>query len=119
MILFLLIGLLVGVLSSLSGLGGGFLIVPWLIYMGKEAKMAVGTSFVFILLVAVSSMAAHFRLGNLDLKTGLLLGAGGIAGAQLGPLILERVSQQHFKMVFAVFLIGTGIWMFYQAKHPH
>ena len=53
MILLALLGMVVGILSSGSGLGGGFLVVPLLIYLGREAKLAVGTSFVFILMVAV------------------------------------------------------------------
>ncbi len=117
MILSILIGLVIGICASITGLGGGFLVVPWLIYLGREAKMAVGTSFFFILLVAMSSLAAHYRLGNVDWKTGLLLAAGGVCGAQMGPLILEHVSQQHFKMAFSAILIATGVWMFLQARH--
>ena len=44
------LGVLVGILSSGSGLGGGFLVVPFLLQLGKEAKVAVGTSFLFILI---------------------------------------------------------------------
>ena len=53
MITLALVGFIVGILSSISGLGGGFMIVPLLIYLGREAKLAVGTSFVFILVVAL------------------------------------------------------------------
>ena len=49
MITLALMGLIVGILSSGSGLGGGFLLVPLLIFLGREAKLAVGTAFVFIL----------------------------------------------------------------------
>ena len=63
------------------------MIVPLLIYLGREAKLAVGTSFVFILVVAISSIISHYRLGNMDIKTGLTLGLGGIIGAQIGPQI--------------------------------
>jgi hypothetical protein len=111
-----LIGLGIGVLSSASGLGGGFLAVPLLIYLGKEAKMAVGTSFVFILLVALSSIAGHWRMGNIDYKTGLLLAAGGILGAQVGPYILQAVPEQYFKRIFAVILMATAIWMMWDSK---
>ena len=80
MITLALIGITIGILSSASGLGGGFMVVPLLIFLGREAKLAVGTSFVFILIVAISSMIAHYRLGNVDLKTGLILGLGGVLG---------------------------------------
>ena len=76
MITLALVGFIVGILSSISGLGGGFMVVPLLIYLGREAKLAVGTSFVFILVVAISSIISHYRLGNIDIKTGLTLGVG-------------------------------------------
>ena len=75
MITLALDGTLVGILSSVSGLGGGFMIVPLLIFLGREAKLAVGTSFVFILVVAISSIFAHYRLGNVDIVV-LLLQSG-------------------------------------------
>jgi uncharacterized membrane protein YfcA len=111
-----ILGFVVGILSSGSGLGGGFLVVPFLIYMGKEAKVAVATSILFVGMVAVSSLWAHSRLGNVDLKTGLILAAGGILGAQIGPQILLNISDQNFKRGFAVLLVGTGIWLFMHAK---
>ena len=116
MITKIVLGFVVGILSSGSGLGGGFLVVPFLIYMGKPAKIAVATSILFVGMVAVSSLWAHSRLGNVDIKTGLILAAGGIVGAQLGPQILQKISDQNFKMGFAVILIGTGIWLLLNAK---
>ncbi|MBT5471881.1 MAG: sulfite exporter TauE/SafE family protein [Nitrospina sp.] len=116
MITLALIGLIVGILSSVSGLGGGFMVVPLLIFLGREAKLAVGTSFVFILLVAISSIIAHYRLGNVDIKTGLILGLGGIIGAQIGPQVLQYVSEQNFKRIFAVLLVITAVWMFVDSK---
>ncbi|MDC1152959.1 sulfite exporter TauE/SafE family protein [Nitrospinaceae bacterium] len=116
MITLVLVGFIVGILSSISGLGGGFMIVPLLIYLGREAKLAVGTSFVFILVVAISSIISHYRLGNIDIKTGLTLGLGGIIGAQIGPQILQHVSEQNFKRIFAVLLAITAVWIFVDSK---
>ncbi|MZG54430.1 MAG: sulfite exporter TauE/SafE family protein [Nitrospinae bacterium] len=116
MITLALVGIIVGILSSVSGLGGGFMIVPLLIFLGREAKLAVGTSFVFILVVAISSIIAHYRLGNVDIKTGLMLGLGGVIGAQIGPQILQHVSEQNFKRVFSVLLVITAVWMFVDSK---
>ena len=116
MITLALVGFIVGILSSISGLGGGFMVVPLLIYLGREAKLAVGTSFVFILVVAISSIISHYRLGNLDIKTGLTLGLGGIIGAQIGPQVLQYVSEQNFKRIFAVLLAITAAWIFVDSK---
>ena len=116
MITLALVGFIVGILSSISGLGGGFMVVPLLFYLGREAKLAVGTSFVFILVVAISSIISHYRLGNIDIKTGLTLGLGGIIGAQIGPQILQHVSEQNFKRIFAVLLGITAVWIFVDSK---
>jgi uncharacterized protein len=116
MITLVVVGLIVGILSSVTGLGGGFMVVPFLIYLGRDAKLAVGTTFVFILLVAISSLIAHYRLGNVDIKTGLMLALGGILGAQIGPQVLQHVSDQNFKKIFSVLMIITAVWMFADSK---
>jgi len=116
MILPIIFGVIIGALSSGSGLGGGFLVVPFLLQLGREVKIAVGTSFVFILMVSISSLIAHAKVGNVDWKSGGLLAIGGMLGAQAGPLILENISDQSFKRVFSIILIGMGLWLFYQSK---
>lgn len=116
MITLVVVGLIVGILSSVIGLGGGFMVVPLLIYLGRDAKLAVGTTFVFILLVAISSLIAHYRLGNVDVKTGLVLALGGILGAQIGPQVLQHVSDQNFKKIFSVLMVITAVWMFTDSK---
>ena len=116
MITMAVVGLMVGILSSITGLGGGFMVVPFLIYLGRDAKLAVGTSFVFVLLVAISSLIAHYRLGNVDIKTGVVLAVGGILGAQIGPQFLQHVSDQNFKKIFSVLMVITAVWMFANSK---
>ena len=116
MITLAVVGLIVGILSSVIGLGGGFMVVPLLIYLGRDAKLAVGTTFVFILLVAISSLIAHYRLGNVDVKTGLVLALGGILGAQIGPQVLQHVSDQNFKKIFSLLMVITAVWMFADSK---
>lgn len=112
MITLALMGIVIGILSSGSGLGGGFLVIPLLIFLGRETKLAVGTSFVFILMVAISSIMAHYRLGNIDIKTGLVLAFGGVMGAQIGPHLLQHLSDQNYKRIFSVLLVITAVWLF-------
>ncbi|MDT3779983.1 sulfite exporter TauE/SafE family protein [Nitrospira sp. MA-1] len=105
-------GVFVGMGASFTGLGGGFLMVPLLLFLGFTAQKAVGTSFVGILVIAVSALVAHGRLANVDYKYGLLLGLGGIIGAQIGARLIEGVPTDMFKKIFSVILIGLAIYLF-------
>ena len=116
MISYVLLGVLVGVLSSGTGLGGGFLVVPFLIYLGKTAKISVGTSILYVFVVAISSLTAHYRMGNIDVKTGLILAAGGILGAQAGPHFLSLLPEIIFKRGFGGIMIAVGLWLVINPK---
>jgi hypothetical protein len=106
------LGALVGVLASFSGLGGGFLLVPILLFSGYTAQKAVGTSFLSILIISMSALIAHNKLSNVDWKLGLLLGVGGVIGAQIGARLVESVPTDVFKKIFALILLGLAIYLF-------
>ena len=110
--LFIAIGILVGLAASFTGLGGGFIMVPLLLFLGFEAQRAVGTSFMAILVISTSALAAHGKLANVDWRLGLLLGLGGIVGAQVGARVLEHVPTDSFKKIFAVVLVALGVYLF-------
>ena len=110
--LLFLFGTLVGVGASFTGLGGGFLIVPLLLFMGFSAQKAVGTSFLGILVISISALIAHNKLANVDYKLGLALGVGGVIGAQVGSRLLEHVSTAGFKKIFACILVGLAVYLF-------
>jgi uncharacterized membrane protein YfcA len=82
--LFLGMGAGVGILSGLFGVGGGFLMTPLLIFAGVTPAVAVATEANQIIASSVSGALAHWRRGNLDLKMGVVLLAGGILGSSLG-----------------------------------
>jgi uncharacterized membrane protein YfcA len=113
-LLIILTGVFVGLGASFSGLGGGFLMVPLLLFMGYSAQKAVGTSFLGILVIAASALVAHNKLANVDYRLGMLLGLGGIVGAQIGPRLLEHVTTAGFKRIFAVVLMGLATYLFFQ-----
>ena len=99
--------------ASFTGLGGGFLMIPLLLYLGYTSQKAVGTSFVAILVISISALVAHNKFANVDYKAGILLGAGGIVGAQVGARLLQDVSTAGFKKIFAVVLAGLAGYIFF------
>jgi uncharacterized membrane protein YfcA len=112
MLIILLSGVVVGIGAAFAGLGGGFLMVPLLLFMGYSAQKAVGTSFLAILVISVSALLAHNKLANVDYKAGILLGAGGIIGAQIGARLVEHVSTGNFKKIFALILFCLALYLF-------
>jgi uncharacterized membrane protein YfcA len=111
--LFVLVGVLVGLGASFSGLGGGFLIVPLLLVLGYPAQKAIGTSFLAILVISLSALLAHNKLANVDYRVGILLGLGGVVGAQIGPRLLEQVTTAGFKRIFACVLVCLAGYLFF------
>ena len=107
-------GVIVGIGASFTGLGGGFLIVPLLLLLGYPAQKAVGTSFLAIVVISLSALVAHNKLANVDFRVGLMLGLGGIIGAQIGARLLEHVSTASFKRIFAAVLVGLAGYLFFQ-----
>lgn len=107
-------GVLVGIGAAFTGLGGGFLMVPLLLFLGYTAQKAVGTSFLAILVISISALIAHNKLANVDYRAGILLGIGGIIGAQIGARLVEHVSTASFKKIFAGVLVGLAAYLFFK-----
>lgn len=110
-------GLTVGVLTGLVGVGGGFLIVPALVLIGKmPMKTAVGTSLLVISMKGVSGVVGY--LGQVEFQWTFLalFSAVAIAGSFAGAYLARFVPQDTLKKVFAGFLIVMGIFIVYQNK---
>ena len=82
--LLLFLSLAVGVLSGLFGVGGGFLMTPFLIFMGIPPVYAVPNEVNNILATSVSGSLTHWYKNTLDYKMGLMIVSGGVAGTILG-----------------------------------
>lgn len=109
--IFLILGLggAVGMLSGIFGVGGGFLMTPLLIFLGVPAAVAVGTEANQIVAASVSGVLAHWRRGNVDIKMGTILLAGGLVGSTIGVAIFASLRELGqidlaIKLSFIVFL---------------
>ena len=95
LILFLLIGIIVGYLVGFTGIGGGVLMTPVLILMGVPPIVAIGTNLLYAALTKLLASFLHYREDNIDLamvKT-LLLGSipGSVAGILVTSYLLDHV----------------------------
>ena len=88
-LLIIFIGMLVGGLSGLFGVGGGFLMTPLLIFLGIPPAVAVGTEAPHVLASSISGAIVHWRRRNVDIKMGFILLLGGIAGSTVGVNIFK------------------------------
>lgn len=119
---FVLLGLggLVGVLSGMFGVGGGFLMTPLLFFIGIPPAVAVATEANQIVASSFSGVLAHLKRKTVDLKMGTILLIGGLIGAALGVWIfnyLKSLGQVDLlvKLCYVVFLGIIGSLMFVES----
>lgn len=91
LILLLGMGVGIGFLSGLLGVGGGFLLTPLLIVAGISPAVAAASGSNTVVATSASGTAAHFRLGNVDVKIGFVLLFGGLVGGGIGVRLIEVV----------------------------
>jgi uncharacterized membrane protein YfcA len=120
--LLVLLGLggLVGLLSGLFGVGGGFLLTPLLIMIGIPPAIAAASDSNQIVAAASSGTFAHSRSGNVDYKMGTLLLIGGILGGTGGVRLIKMLlasGQAGFtiRLTYVVMLAFIGAYMFYDS----
>ncbi|OCC16155.1 Arginine/ornithine antiporter ArcD [Dissulfuribacter thermophilus] len=111
------LGGFVGLLSGIFGVGGGFLMTPLLIMFGIPPTVAAASDSNQIVGASTSGTLAHWRLGNVDVKMGLLLLVGGIVGGTVGVQIikiLRAMGNADFliKITYVLMLGGVGGYMF-------
>jgi len=109
-LLIIFIGMVIGGLSGLFGVGGGFLMTPLLIFLGIPPVVAVGTEAPHVLASSVSGVIAHWRRKNVDFKMGFFLLIGGVAGSTLGVNLFKILSSfgQIDIVIQTLFLIFLG-----------
>ncbi|MGO2096952.1 MAG: sulfite exporter TauE/SafE family protein [Candidatus Microbacterium stercoravium] len=108
---FAVIGLISGFMSGLFGVGGGTVIVPLLVTIALfSQKVASGTSGASIVVTAAIGVIAYAAQNEVDWIAGLLLAAGGIAGAQIGAHLLHVIRETIVRWIFVGF-IGLMIAM--------
>lgn len=103
----LLVGLSVGVLAAIMGVGGGFIMVPAMIYLlGMPTKVVVGTSLFQIIFVAGFTTILHATTNyTVDVVLAVLLILGGVIGAQFGTIIGTRLKAEQLRILLAAMVL--------------
>ncbi len=103
----IIIGLLVGILSSIMGVGGGFVLVPAMIYIiGMPTQVVVGTSLLQIVFVTAVSTVLHSYVNQtVDVMLSSLLLVGAVIGAQIGTRVMVRLSGEQIRFFLAVIIL--------------
>lgn len=117
-VLFLLVGLAVGVISGMVGLGGGVFIIPILVYgFNMSQHKAQGTSLGSLLApIGLLAFIEYYKAGNVDLRAAIMIAVGFLLGGYFGGRWAQLVSDTWLRRSFAVLLIGVGIQMLVKSR---
>ena len=108
------IGAFVGILSALMGVGGGFVMVPAMIYLlGMNTVYAIGTSLFQIVFVTTNVVILQATYNqSVDILLAIFLLIGGVIGAQIGSRYSSRLKGEHLRILLAIAVIGVCLKMF-------
>jgi uncharacterized membrane protein YfcA len=109
----LALGFIAGMLTVLLGIGGGFILVPAMIYLlGMAARVVIGTSLVMILAVSAATTMVHaLTTRSVDIVLAALLLVGGVVGAQYGAVLAARVKPDLLRFALAVIILLVALRM--------
>ena len=110
--------LVVGLLTGLVGIGGGFLMVPALVWSGLAMRQATGTSLMAIAMNCAVGFFGYFGQVQIAWVPMALVAAGTIPGVATGTYAIQFISQDALRRAFAVFLFGLAAYMLYRTVPP-
>lgn len=103
-------GFIVGIATGVAGLGGGYALVPGMIYLfNAPVYITMGTSLATMIPLAVVGGGIKLAQGFVDLPTGLVLAAGTIIGAQVGAAIIKRIKPATLKLIFGIYFLYVAV----------
>lgn len=112
-VLYLIVGLIAGILSGAFGIGGGAIMVPLLVlWFGLTQHQAQGTALAVMLTpVFILAVVRYYTAGNVNVQMALFIACGFVVGALLGAHLIQGLPEATLKRAFGIFLILIGIKM--------
>ena len=115
MLITTLAGFGVGVLAALFGVGGGLLMVPFMVLVLERGQhLAEGTSLAVIVPTAIVGVIAHSKRGYVSMRSAAQMALGGIVGAVIGARLALATPAETLELVFGLFVIAIGIRFVWQ-----
>ena len=111
---FVIIGLIAGILGSMIGVGGGIIISPALTFLGLTPPQVASTSLFAVSSTSISSTIAYARSKKIQYKLGIKMALLSIPGAIVGSYFSTYIDPGYFKILLAIILVGTGIYLMYR-----
>lgn len=105
----LIVGVCVGILAAIMGVGGGFIMVPAMIYLlGMPTKVVIGTSLFQIIFVTAFTTLMHATTNyTVDMALAVLLLVGGVIGAQIGTRIGVKMKAEQLRILLAIMVLAV------------
>jgi uncharacterized protein len=105
------IGLLMGFVGAIMGIGGGFLLVPMLIYVLRvPTNVVIGTSMVLTLITMAFATVLHAATNHLvDAVLALILMVGGVTGAQFGARAGQQMRSERLRLLLGILVLAVGL----------
>lgn len=111
-----LLGICVGTLSGFFGIGGGTILVPLLLFLGYETKVAIGISVVQMVFSSIYGSYLNNKKGTLDVTMVTIIGIGGFVGALLSGYITSGFSDDTLELIFLSFALFALLRLFFRTK---
>ena len=105
----IILGFLVGILAAIMGVGGGFIMVPAMIYiLQMPTNVVIGTSlFQIIFVTAITTVLHAVTNQTVDIILAMLLLAGGVIGAQIGARLGVKLKAEQLRVLLALLVLGV------------
>ncbi len=116
MIELIFLGISVGGLSGFFGIGGGTILIPLLLMLGYETKIAIGISVIQMVFSSIYGSYINNKKGTLDVSMVLIIGLGGFCGALFSGIIASSLSDKTLEMIFLAFASFALARMFFKTK---
>jgi len=117
MVELILVGVFIGTMSGFFGIGGGMILVPILLVLGFDIKVAIGISIIQMVFSSVFGSYLNYKKGSLIVGEGIFVGFGGFVGGYIGGYVTEYISDTVLQFTFFALLLFALFRLFFSKNH--